>query len=84
MKGDYSFVLNYYLITNNPGFEKENYVELRKILLEANEREFTDENAKALYILKAINEKFIGLSEPVAFRQEFLGDFKKVRWLERK
>ena len=32
MKGDYSFVLNYFLLTYNPGFEKENYVELRKLL----------------------------------------------------
>jgi len=42
---------------------------LRKILQEAKEHEFTDENAKALYILKNINEKFFYQSDPVAFRQ---------------
>jgi hypothetical protein len=44
---------------------------------------FTDENARALYTLKKINERFFYLSEPVAFRHEFLTEFKKIRWLER-
>lgn len=84
MKGDYSFVLNHFLLVYNPGFEKDSFTDLRKIIQDAKEREFTDENARSLFILKNINERFFYLSEPTAFRQEFLGDFKKVKWLERK
>jgi hypothetical protein len=69
MKGEYNFVLNHFLLVQNPGLEKENQVEMRKIILEASEMQFSDENTKALYILKMINEKLFKISEPVAFRQ---------------
>lgn len=61
-------MLNHFLLVFNPGLEKESFIELRKILQEAKEYEFTDENTKALYILRKINDKFFYQSDPVAFR----------------
>ena len=69
MKGEYNFVLNHFLLVHNPGLEKDNHAKLRKIILEASEMQFSDEHTKALYILKAINEKLFSISEPVAFKQ---------------
>ena len=69
MKGEYNFVLNHFLLVQNPGLEKENQVEMRKIIFEASEMQFSDENTKAFYILKMINEKLFKISEPVAFKQ---------------
>lgn len=38
MKGDYSFVLNHFFLVYNPGFDKDAYTDLRKIIQEAKER----------------------------------------------
>jgi hypothetical protein len=38
IKGDYSFVLNHFLLVFNPGLEKDSYNELRKIIQEAKEQ----------------------------------------------